>query len=54
MLAQPRVVGRALHGEIERDFEAVRRGGVTQPAEVVERAESGWIASWPPAALPIA
>ena len=41
VLAQPGVVRRTLHGEIERNFEAVRRGRLTQATEVVERAESG-------------
>ena len=39
MLLQPRMVGRALHGEIERDFHLVRVAGVDQAAEILERAE---------------
>ena len=34
------MIGRALDGEIERQFHAVRRRGVAQPAEIVERAEA--------------
>ena len=41
MLLDPRVVGRALDREVERDLQAVRVGGVDQPVEVVEGAELG-------------
>jgi hypothetical protein len=34
------VIWRTLHREIERKFEAVRRSGITQAAEIVERTES--------------
>ena len=39
MLFQPWMVGRALHGEIERDLHVVLPAGLHQPAEIVERAE---------------
>ena len=41
MLFKPRMIGRALHREIERDFHVVLMTGRDQPAEVVERAEFG-------------
>ena len=42
------MVGRALDGEVERDLQAVLVRGLDEPAEVLEGAEFGWIASWPP------
>ena len=56
MLGDPRVVGRALQGQVERDLQPVRRAAWRD-----ERRGSrprcparGWIASWPPSAEPIA
>src|SRR5581483_10380548 len=39
VLPEPRVVGRALDGEVERDLEPVLGGAGDEPVEVVERAE---------------
>ena len=33
------MIGRALHGEVERDLHVVLLAGLDQPAEIVERAE---------------
>ena len=41
MLAHPRVIRRALPGEIERDLEPQTLGLVTKRVELVERAQSG-------------
>ena len=39
MLLDPRMVGRALDGEVERDLQPVRMSGLQQPLEILERAE---------------
>src|SRR6202035_3041482 len=39
MIFDPRMVGRTLNGEIEREFEAASAVRIAQPPEVVERAE---------------
>src|SRR5262245_33632660 len=39
MLAQPRVIGRALDGEVERDLHAMIVAGADEATEVVERAK---------------
>ena len=41
MLAHPRVIGRALDREVERDLHAELRGAAHEAVEVVERAELG-------------
>ena len=41
MLLDPRVVRRALDGEVERHFHALRVAGADEAAEVGERAELG-------------
>ena len=49
VLGQPRVVGRALDREVQRDVDAVRRARPRVSARrssIVPR--SGWTASWPP------
>src|SRR5690606_25140661 len=39
MLPDPRVVGRALDREVERDFQSVIRGRADQPVEVFHRSK---------------
>ena len=39
MLLEPGMVGRALHGEVERDLHVRAAAGLDQAAEIVERAE---------------
>ncbi len=41
VLLEPRVVGRALHGEVERDLEAELAGASDEAVEVVEGSEIG-------------
>ena len=41
MLRQPGMIRRALHGEIERDLEAVFEAGRDQRAEILDGAELG-------------
>ena len=54
VLADPGMIGRRLERDVERDLESeVARGG-DEAIEVVERAEPGSIAVWPPASEPMA
>ncbi len=39
MLLQPRMVRRTLHGEIERNFQAVSASGVQHLLEIIEIAQ---------------
>src|SRR5438874_2209041 len=41
MLLEPRMVGRALHGEIERDFHLVLLAGGDEIAKILQRAKFG-------------
>ena len=55
MLLQPRVVGRALDGEVERDLDAELAAARDQRARSPRSVpSSGSIASWPPSSEPIA
>src|SRR5260370_18200409 len=40
MLTQPRVIGSALDGEIERQFEAVFGSGIAQSTQIAQRTEA--------------
>ena len=39
MLLQPGMIGRALHGEVERDLHAERSAGRDELAEILQRAQ---------------
>ena len=54
MFAHPRMIGRALPGQIERDLEAEPRGLLPEGLEVVERAEAGLDGGVPASGDPIA
>ena len=55
MLAQPRVVGRALDREVERELDARRsRPRATRASKSPSVPSSGCTASWPPSSAPIA
>ncbi len=54
VLGDPRVVGRGLEREVERDLDAEVRAAATSRSKSATVPSSGCTAVWPPAAAPIA
>ena len=54
MLPNPRMVGRRLEREVERDLDAVARAASTRCSTSAIVPRSGWTAVWPPSTAPIA
>ena len=54
MLGEPRVVGRALDREVERDLDPCFPAAATMASKSPSQPSSGFNAAWPPSAPPIA